>query len=201
MAPLPLAALPKPSETHRTRSASANSSSDGTQNKEMRDDTKNAPAYDPPTRSHAFHKDAWVKADRGAYAGFGTMAMALDLIPGAAVVCMFGNVAGAAMWASRIEKEGAVEGIAYFCRGSMTLHDLLRISNQPFFISHPSCSLRYSLFLLSSLVYPGILSNWYAEDGKILLLTCGRHSEWAHGLKCERLEQSLINILCPWLWS
>ena len=115
MGALPLAALPKPSETHRTRSASANSPSDeeGTQNKEMRDDTRNSPAYDPPTSSHTFHKDAWVKAHRGAYAGFGTMAMALDLIPRAAVWCMFGNVAGAAMWASRIEKEGAVEGIAY----------------------------------------------------------------------------------------
>ena len=114
MAALPLAALPKPSETHCTRSASANSPSDeeGTQHKGMRDDTRNAPTYDPPTNSRGFHEDAWVKAHRGAYAWVGTMAMALDLIPGAAVVCMFGNVVGATIWASRIEKEGAVEGIA-----------------------------------------------------------------------------------------
>ena len=52
-----------------------------------------------------------MRAHRGAYAGFGTMAMALDLIPGAAVVCMFGNVIGAAMRASRIEKEDSMEGI------------------------------------------------------------------------------------------
>jgi hypothetical protein len=71
-----------------------------------------APTYDAPMSSRGFNREAWVKAHRGAYAGFGAMAMALDLIPGAAVVCMFGNVVGAALWASRIEKEGTVEGMA-----------------------------------------------------------------------------------------
>ena len=62
--------------------------------------------------SRVFNKNAWVEAHRGAYAAFGTMAIALDLVPGTTVVCMFGNVVGAALWASRIEKEGTVEGTA-----------------------------------------------------------------------------------------
>lgn len=62
--------------------------------------------------NRAFNKNAWVEAHRGAYAGFGIMAIALDLVPGTAVVCMFGNAVGAALWASRIEKEGTVEGTA-----------------------------------------------------------------------------------------
>jgi len=105
MAALPPAHLPQPSGTHRTESGSASSPG-------REENASNAPTYDPPMSSPAFNKSAWVKAHRGAYAGFGTMAMALDLIPGAAVVCMFGNVVGAALWASRIEKEGTVEGMA-----------------------------------------------------------------------------------------
>lgn len=80
-------------------------------------DSPSSPSPDSNTstndlRNRAFNKKAWVKAHRGAYAGFGAMAMALDLVPGTVVVCMFGNVVGAALWASRIEKEGTVEGMA-----------------------------------------------------------------------------------------
>ena len=100
MATLPSTApLPKPSETHLKESDSPSSQSQD----------RNTPT---PLSSHTFNKNAWVKAHRGAYAGFGSMAMALDLVPGAAVVCMFGNVVGAALWASKIEKEGTVEGVA-----------------------------------------------------------------------------------------
>jgi len=108
MATLPPAHLPKPSETHHKESDS--SSSPSHEDTQKREDARNIPTHDSPMSSRAFNKDAWVKAHRGAYAGFGTMALALDLVPGAAVVCMFGNVVGAALWASRIEKEGTVEG-------------------------------------------------------------------------------------------
>ena len=91
--------LPGPSEAHLKESDSPSSPSQD----------RNSSA---PMSSRTFNKNAWVKAHRGAYAGFGSMAMALDLIPGAVVVCMFGNVVGAALWASRIEKEGTVEGMA-----------------------------------------------------------------------------------------
>jgi len=104
----PPAHLPKPSEAHHTESDSPSSPSH--EDTQKREDARNIPTHDSPMSSRAFNKDAWVKAHRGAYAGFGTMALALDLIPGAAVVCMFGNVVGAALWASRIEKEGTVEG-------------------------------------------------------------------------------------------
>jgi hypothetical protein len=100
-----MANLPRPSsETHHKEYNSPS--------KPSHEDAKDAPTYDSPMSSRAFDKNAWVKAHRGAYAGFGIMAMALDLIPGAAVVCMFGNAVGAALWASRIEKEGRVEGTA-----------------------------------------------------------------------------------------
>jgi hypothetical protein len=109
----PSAPLPEPSETQRKGSETASGPGyDDAQRKETNEGAENAPIYDPPTSSPVFNKNAWVKAHRGAYAGFGTMATALDLIPGAAVVCMFGNVVGAAMWASQIEKEGTVEGMA-----------------------------------------------------------------------------------------
>jgi len=119
MAALPHAPLPKPSEAHRKESDSFSSTShkEDTQRKNCKEDARNTPTYDPPMNSRTFHKNAWVKAHGGAYAGFGTMALALDLIPGAAVVCMFGNVVGAALWASRIEKKGTVEGMAVLKMG------------------------------------------------------------------------------------
>ena len=101
MAPLPpTSPLQRPSETHLKETDSPSSPSQD----------RNAPTHD--LRSRAFNKNAWVKAHRGAYAGFGAMAMALDLVPGTVVVCMFGNTVGAALWASRIEKEGTVDGMA-----------------------------------------------------------------------------------------
>ena len=106
MAALPPAPPPKPFETHRGEPGPLGRGGDAQQ------DAGKAPTYDPPMSSHRFNKEAWVKAHRGAYAAFGVTAIALDLIPGAAVVCMFGNVVGAALWASRIEKEGRVEGTA-----------------------------------------------------------------------------------------
>ncbi len=65
-----------------------------------------------PRGSCTFNKNAWVKVHCGAYAELKTMGMVLVLDPEAAVVCMFGNVVGAALWASRIKKEGSVEGMA-----------------------------------------------------------------------------------------
>lgn len=106
MAALPSAPPPKPFETHRDKSGPSGHEGDA------QPDSRDTSTYDPPMSNRGFNREAWVKAHRGAYAGFGTMAMALDLIPGAAVVCMFGNVVGAALWASRIEKEGTVEGMA-----------------------------------------------------------------------------------------
>jgi len=56
----------------------------------------------------SFDKAKWIEKYRGAYTGFGTMAIVVGLVPGAVVFVMFGNTVGAALWASRIEKEGKV---------------------------------------------------------------------------------------------
>ena len=106
MAALPPATPPQPFQTHRGEPGPLGRGGDAQQ------DVGKVPTHDPPMSSRGFNKEAWVKAHRGAYAAFGVMAIALDLVPGAAVVCMFGNVVGAALWAGRIEKEGAVEGMA-----------------------------------------------------------------------------------------
>ena len=116
MAARPPVPPPTPSETHRkeTDSVSRPGDEEETRRRASRQEgARDAPVGDnSSTSSRAFNRNAWVAAHRGAYAGFGAMAMALDLIPGAAVVCMFGNTVGAALWASRIEKGATVEGMA-----------------------------------------------------------------------------------------
>ncbi|KAG8833195.1 hypothetical protein FRC17_011143 [Serendipita sp. 399] len=55
-----------------------------------------------------FNKEEFVRQRRGAYSAFGAMAMALNvLVPGGAILCMFGNQVGAALWAAEIEKAGS----------------------------------------------------------------------------------------------
>ncbi|KAG8827875.1 hypothetical protein FRC19_011576 [Serendipita sp. 401] len=54
-----------------------------------------------------FNKAEFVTQHRGEYSAFGAMAMALNvLVPGGAIVCLFGNQVGAALWAAEIEKSG-----------------------------------------------------------------------------------------------
>ncbi|OWZ45806.1 hypothetical protein C356_03065 [Cryptococcus neoformans c45] len=56
-----------------------------------------------------FDKDrrqAFIKKRRGAYLMFGTMAMALNLIPIASIVFSFTTATGAALWAAELENKG-----------------------------------------------------------------------------------------------
>ncbi|KAG8901736.1 hypothetical protein FRB99_005126 [Tulasnella sp. 403] len=53
-------------------------------------------------------KDEAIRSKRGSYAAFGTAAMVLNLIPGASILLAFTTAAGAALWASDLEKKQGV---------------------------------------------------------------------------------------------
>jgi len=48
-------------------------------------------------------KKAWLEAHAGSYAGFGTVATLLEIIPFASIFFSFTNTVGAALWAADIE--------------------------------------------------------------------------------------------------
>lgn len=55
-------------------------------------------------------KDAFVKANRGGYIAFGTMAMVMNLVPLATILFTFTSTVGAALWASEIQKKASFPG-------------------------------------------------------------------------------------------
>jgi len=54
---------------------------------------------------NAQQKKDFIKNKRGSYTAFGTAAMALNLVPAISILFAFSNAAGAALWATDIEKK------------------------------------------------------------------------------------------------
>jgi len=54
-------------------------------------------------------KNAFIKSKRGSYTAFGTATAVLNLIPAVSILFAFSNAAGAALWASDIEKKAGTQ--------------------------------------------------------------------------------------------
>lgn len=67
--------------------------------------------YGPAVHSRYFQlkgmskarQEEWLKRREGAYTGFGTVAVLLEMVPIAGILFAFTNVAGAALWAADLE--------------------------------------------------------------------------------------------------